>query len=178
MAHHLAYPSGSHFGAEFGLAVEPGGPGEPYPRHPRGKARAGRYVSHGRDGGTTLSRTFSYTVPDGSDPDFPTPAVGERIYVARWYPGEVFIGGWGFASAFSGVGDLVAEYRESDGSTTRLKFADADNIVASADYNAFETDAVNELNPTSLALDLFFELVDAPAAGEVLKGRLDFVAAK
>ena len=57
-------------------------------------------------------------------------------------------------------------------------FADAANLVAQADYNAFETEVVNEANPTALALDLFFELVDAPQAGEVLKGRLDFVSAK
>lgn len=76
------------------------------------------------------------------------------------------------------MGDLVTEYRETDGSTVRLKFADAANLVAQADYNAFETEVVNEANPTALALDLFFELVDAPQAGEVLKGRLHFVTAK
>ena len=178
MANHFAYPEASHFGSEFALGVEPGILGDPYPRHPRGQARAGRYVDRGRDGGTVLSRTFSYVVPDGSDPTFPLPGVGERIYVARWYPGEVFIGGWGFATAFSGIGDLVAEYRESDGSTVRLKFADAANLVAQADYNAFETEVVNEVNPTALALDLFFELVEAPQAGERLKGHLDFVSSK
>ena len=96
--------------------------------------------------------------------------------MARWYPQEVFIGGWGFASGFSGVGDLLTEYRASDGSTVQLKFADAANLVGRADYNAFETDVVNEANPTVLVLDLFFELVDAPQPGERLKGRLDFLA--
>ena len=104
--------------------------------------------------------------------------VGERIYVARWYPGEVFIGGWGFASAFSGVGDLVAEYRQSDGTAARLTFAQAANLVAHADYSAFETAVVNEVNPIPLCLDLFFELTEAPQGGEVLKGRLDFLASR
>lgn len=86
MANHFAFPEGSHFGSEFALGVEPGILGDPYPRHPRGQARAGHYIDRGRDGGSVITRTFSYTVPDGSNPDFPVPAVGERIYVARWYP--------------------------------------------------------------------------------------------
>ena len=176
MANHFAFPEGAHFGSEFALGVEPGVLGDPYPRHPRGQARAGRYVDRGRDGGGVISRTFCFTVPDGTDPAFPTPKVGERIYVARWYPQEVFIGGCGFASGFSGVGDLLTEYRASDGSTVQLKFADAANLVGRADYNAFKTDVVNEANPTVLVLDLFFELVDAPQPGERLKGRLDFLA--
>lgn len=178
MASHLAYPVGAHFGAEFALGVEPGLSGDPFPYHPRGQARAGRYINRGLDGGTVLSRTFSYTVPDGSDPAFPTPVVGDRIYVARWYPGEVFIGGWGFASAFSGVGDLVTAYREADGTVVRLTFARAENLLAGSDYNAFETEVVNRANPSPLALDLYFDLKAAPASGDVLKGRLDFIAAK
>ena len=79
MANHFAFPEGSHFGSEFALGVEPGILGDPYPRHPRGQARAGRYVDRGRDGGSVISRTFCYTVPDGSDAAVPIPAVGERM---------------------------------------------------------------------------------------------------
>ena len=97
----LLSPRAAHFGSEFALGVEPGVLGDPYPRHPRGQARAGRYVDRGRDGGGVISRTFCLHGPrrHGCRPCRPR-AVGERIYVARWYPQEVFIGGWGFASAF------------------------------------------------------------------------------
>lgn len=170
----LAFPIDSHFAQEFSFGVEAGVSGDPHPRHPRGLYRAGKYINKGRDQGLVHTQVYTYTVPDGSDPMFPTPVVGDRIYVGRWLPDQVFIGGWGYASDFSGLGDLKAEY--SDGvSVQTVNFTNAAGLSANADYTKFEIQAVNEENPTSEVVDLFYELTTAPAAGEILKGRLDFV---
>ena len=170
----LPYPIESHFSQEFAFGVEAGENGAPYPRHPRGLYRAGQYINKGRDQGMVHTQLYTYTVPDGSDPMYPTPVVGDRIYVGRWLPDQVFIGGWGYASDFSGLGDLKAEY--DDGVAIQsVRFTNATAISANADYTKFEIEAVNEENPTSGVVELFYELTDAPLAGEVLKGRLDFV---
>ena len=58
-----------------------------------------------------------------------------------------------------------------------LLFASAAALTANSDFTKFEIQVINEENPANTVLDLFFDLTTAPAAGDVLKGRLDFVGA-
>lgn len=176
MINPLPYPANSHFGDEFALGVQQGLNGEPHPKHPRGLFRAGSYVSKGRDHGTVKAQLYSYEVPDGSDPLYPVPGVGERLYVGRWWPDEVFAGGWGFASGFSGLGDLKGEYTDATGTVQTILLADSTQLMPNADFAKFEIGAVNTENPSNSVVELFFEITAAPAAGDVLKGRLDFVS--
>ncbi len=147
MASHLAYPVGAHFGAEFALGSSRASRATPFPYHPRGQARAGRYINRGLDGGTVLSRTFQLHRAGRVRPGLPHAVVGDRIYAspAGTLARSSSVAG-ALPSAFSGVGDLVAAYREADGTVVRLTFARAENLLAGSDYNAFETEVVNRAN--------------------------------
>lgn len=169
------YPTQSHFAAGFALGVENGPEAEGWPKHPRGQHRAGSYIDNGKEGGELRPQLYKYTAPDGSDPAFPVPVAGDRIYVGRWFPGQTFAGGWGFASGFTGVGSLVGTYLDASGTLQTVTFAYDGSLSPNTDFTKFEIEAVNEVNPSGNVIDLFFELSTPPAAGDILKGRLDFV---
>ena len=176
MQNPLPFPSQSHFATDFAIGVRPAPISEGWPSHPRGTGSQPSSIDRGVTGGQLTTTLYHYRVPDGSIPLYPVPVAGDRIYVARWMPGETFAGGWGYASGFSGVGALRADWLDGQGSHQSLTFASDASLSPSTDFTKFEIEAVYERNPSGQIIDLFFELSQPPLAGDVLKGRLDFVS--
>jgi len=175
MQNPLPYPENSHFTSDFARGVTQDITNDVWPNHWRGQSHQHRAIDRGLAGGELRPTLFHYLVPDGDDPLHPIPAVGDRIYVARWMPGETFAGGWMFASNFGGLGSLAAQWSDANAETRTLLLANGAGLSPNTDFTTFEIDALYERNPAGQVIDLFFELSAAPSAGDVLKGRLDFV---
>ena len=175
MQNPLPYPDASHFASDFARGVTRDDTNNSWPNHRRGQRHQHRDIDHGVAGGELRPTLFHYLVPDGTDPLFPIPVVGDRIYVARWMPGETFAGGWVFASNFGGTGSLMAQWTDAQANKQTLILADGTGLSPHADFTTFEIDALYQRNATGQVVDLFIELTRAPVAGDVLKGRLDFL---
>ena len=170
----LAYPEAAHFAQDLALGVEVGVVGDPYPRHPRGQQQpAGNGELKCR---VLRSQLFRYRVPNGSDQRFPLPRAGERLYLARWYPGDIFAGLSIFGAEFTGSGNLEARYRNVAGKLQRLTLARAVEAGKSQGFALSVTELVNEVNPAAHVLDVYLALHSAPQAGDWLRGRLDFLS--
>ena len=174
----MPFPAESHFATDFQKKVVHGADGQPWPKHSRGLSDNVAFVQNvTRSQGDELQPIlFHYLVPDGSDPRFPVPIAGDRIYVARWNPNTVFAGGWGFSSGLAGLSDLKGEYVDPSGTVQTIVFAADLSLSPSTDFTKFELEAVYETHPSQYSIDLFFELSTAASPGDTVKGRLDFVS--